>query len=453
VASWIVIGGISLLDNSSNLANAAVIYVIYDTFEERAESGLTQDRILGDLRGKFAQIQDALVFAVVPPAIQGLGVSGGFQMQLQMKGGSFDYARLQQVAGEMVDAGTAQSGIGGVNTSFRASVPQVFADIDRVKAETLDVPVGSVFDSIQSFLGSSYINQFNKFGRNFQVYVQADTRYRLDPDDLRGLYIRNDSGQMIPLDTLTHVDYVQAPAIISLYNLYPTAAVNGRPAPGFSSGDALALMEQMAEQTLPADMGYEWTGMSFQEKRVGGQASVIFALSIFIVFLVLAAQYESWTNPAAVILVVPLALLGVVLGVMSRGFDNNVYTQIGVVLLIGLASKNAILIVEFARELRAKGMSVAEAAVEAAHLRFRPILMTSFAFILGVVPLVIASGAGSASRQVLGTAVFAGMIAATVFNGTFVPVFYTVFQDFSERLAGGSKARGATLGDRDSNLR
>jgi HAE1 family hydrophobic/amphiphilic exporter-1 len=230
------------------------------------------------------------------------------------------------------------------------------------------------------------------------------------------------------------VDFVQAPAIISLYNLYPTASLNGRPAPGFSSGDALALMEQMAERTLPPDMGYEWTGMSFQEQRVGGQATIIFALSILVVFLVLAAQYESWTNPAAVILVIPLALLGVVLGVMARGFDNNVYTQIGVVLLIALASKNAILIVEFARELRASGKSVVDAAIEAAHLRFRPILMTSFAFILGVVPLVIASGAGAASRQALGTVVFAGMIAATLFNGTFVPVFYTVFQQISERL-------------------
>ena len=434
VASWIVIGGISLLDNSSNLANAAVIYVIYDTFEERAESGLTQERILGELRSGFAGLQDAIVFAVVPPAIQGLGVSGGFQMQLQLKGGSSDYARLEQMAGEMISAGTAQSGIGGVNTSFRANVPQMFADIDRVKAETLDVHVGSVFNSIQSFLGSSYINQFNKFGRNFQVYVQADSGYRLGAEDLRDLYVRNDAGQMVPLDTLTEVDFVQAPAIISLYNLYPTASLNGRPAPGFSSGDALALMEQMAERTLPPDMGYEWTGMSFQEQRVGGQATIIFALSILVVFLVLAAQYESWTNPAADILVIPIALLGVVLGVMARGFDNNVYTQIGVVLLIALASKNAILIVEFARELRASGKSVVDAAIEAAHLRFRPILMTSFAFILGVVPLVIASGAGAASRQALGTVVFAGMIAATLFNGTFVPVFYTVFQQISERL-------------------
>ena len=435
IADWIVIGGMSLLDNSANLANAAVVYVVYESFEERGKKGLGQAQILGQLRREFAAIQDAVVFAVVPPAIQGLGVSGGFQMQLQLRGGSTDYARLQQMAGEMIQAGDGQTGLAGLNTSFRANVPQMFADVDRDKAETLDVDVADVFDTIEAFLGSTYVNQFNRFGQNFQVYVQADSGFRLEAADLRGLYVRSAQDRMVPLDTLTQLSFEQGPAILSLYNLYPTAAVNGRAAPGFSSGEALDLMEQMAGTKLPADMGFEWTGMSFQERQIGGQAGLIFALSILIVFLVLAAQYESWTNPMAVILVVPLALLGVVVGVATRHLDSNVYTQIGIVLLIALASKNAILIVEFARELRAEGKDLAEAAVEAAHMRFRPILMTSFAFILGVTPLVIASGAGAASRQALGTAVFAGMIAATVFNGTFVPVFYSVFQGLSERLA------------------
>ena len=433
VAHRLVIGGVSVLDNSASLANAAVIYTIYEGFKERAETGRTQEAILADLRTKLRRIDDALVFVVVPPAIQGLGVAGGFQMQLQLKGGGTDYARLQQMAYELIGAGNAQSGLAGLTTPFRANVPQLFADIDRVKAETLNVAVGDVFSTIQAYLGSTYVNQFNKFGRTFQVYTQAESRFRLEPEDIRQLYVRNRDGQMVPIGTLTDVDYTVGPAVISLYNLYPTAAINGRAAPGFSSGEALAIMEQMAADQLPPDMGFEWTGMSYQEKKVGGQATVVFALSVLIVFLLLAAQYESWTNPAAVILIVPLALLGVVIASVARGFDNNLYTQIGIVLLIALAAKNAILIVEFARELRAKGKDVAEAAIEASHLRFRPILMTSFAFILGVVPLVIATGAGSASRQTLGTAVFGGMIAATIFNGLFVPVFFAVLQGFSER--------------------
>ena len=436
VAHRLVIGGISLLDNSASLANAAVMYAIFESFEERAKSHRTQEVILADLRRNLSQVMEAIVFPVVPPAIQGLGVSGGFQMQVQLKGGSTDLAKLQTTAAELVANGNAQSKLAGLTTSFRATVPQLFVDVDRVKAESLNVAVGDVFSTIQAYLGSSYVNQFNKFNRTFQVYVQADSRYRLEPEDIRDLYVRSRDGKAVPIGTMTKVAYVNGPSVLSLYNLYPSAAVNGRGAPGVSSGDALALMEEMAARTLPPDMGFEWTGMSFQEKRVGGQAALIFGLSVLIVFLVLAAQYESWTNPAAVVLVVPLALLGVVVATMARALDNNVYTQIGIVLLIALASKNAILIVEFARELRAKGKSVEEAAIEAAHLRFRPILMTSFAFILGVVPLVIASGAGAASRQILGTAVFGGMIAATLFNGLFVPVFYTVFQGLSERGAG-----------------
>lgn len=431
-----MIGGISLLDNSASLANAAVMYAIFESFEERAKSHRTQEVILADLRRNLSQVMEAIVFPVVPPAIQGLGVSGGFQMQVQLKGGSTDLAKLQTTAAELVANGNAQSKLAGLTTSFRATVPQLFVDVDRIKAESLNVAVGDVFSTIQAYLGSSYVNQFNKFNRTFQVYVQADSRYRLEPEDIRDLYVRSRDGKAVPIGTMTKVAYVNGPSVLSLYNLYPSAAVNGRGAPGVSSGDALALMEEMAARTLPPDMGFEWTGMSFQEKRVGGQAALIFGLSVLIVFLVLAAQYESWTNPAAVVLVVPLALLGVVVATMARALDNNVYTQIGIVLLIALASKNAILIVEFARELRAKGKSVEEAAIEAAHLRFRPILMTSFAFILGVVPLVIASGAGAASRQILGTAVFGGMIAATLFNGLFVPVFYTVFQGLSERGAG-----------------
>jgi HAE1 family hydrophobic/amphiphilic exporter-1 len=278
------------------------------------------------------------------------------------------------------------------------------------------------------------VNDFNKFGRTYQVYVQADSRFRLKPRDIKNLEVRTNDGQMVPLGTLLDVHENLGPQTITRYNLYPAASITGEAAPGFSSGQALTLMEQMAGTKLPASMGFEWTGMSYQEKQVGGEAIFIFALAVLMVYLILSAQYESWSNPTAVILVVPLALLGAVVAVALRGMDNNVYTQIGVVLLIALASKNAILIVEFASEIRAGGKDAVEAALEAARLRFRPILMTSFTAVLGAVPLLIASGAGAASRQSLGTAIFGGMSAATIFSVLYVPVFYAVIMKLADRI-------------------
>jgi HAE1 family hydrophobic/amphiphilic exporter-1 len=353
---------------------------------------------------------------------------------LQLKGAGFDFAKIGQMTDEMVRDGNTQSGLIGLNTSFRQGYPQIDAAVDRVKAENVNVPVGSVFSALQSYLGSYYVNQFNKFARTYQVYVQADSQYRLEPDDIRRLYVRNTKGQMVPLGTLTDVSFKTAPAVVTLYNLYPAAPINGMAAPGYSSGQALKIMEDMAAQKLPADMGFEWTAMSFQEKLVGNQAIYVFAIASLMVFLVLAAQYESWTDPAAVILVVPLAMLGTVLALIARHFDNNVYTQIGLVLLIALAAKNAILIVEYGRELLAHGMPLMEAAVEASRRRLRPILMTSFAFILGVVPLAFASGAGAASRQALGTAVIGGMLASTMIAILFVPVYYVLMVRLSQWL-------------------
>ncbi|MCU0809003.1 MAG: efflux RND transporter permease subunit, partial [Candidatus Contendobacter sp.] len=435
VAHLLTIGGISLLDNSASLPNGAVIYTIYEDFETRGKAGLTQAKILGEVRRKLAAVQEAVVFAVVPPAIQGLGVSGGFQMMLQLKGAGFDFAKIGQMTDEMVRDGNTQSGLMALNTSFRPGYPMVDTAVDRVKAENVNVPVGSVFGTLQAYLGSYYVNQFNKFGRTYQVYVQADSRYRIEPDDVRRLYVRNTKGQMVPLGTMTDVSFATAPAVITLYNLFLSAPINGMAAPGYSSGQALKIMEDMAGQKLPADMGFEWTGMSFQEKLVGNQAIFVFAIASLMVFLVLAAQYESWTDPAAVILVVPLAMLGTVLALIARQFDNNVYTQIGLVLLIALAAKNAILIVEYGRELLGHGMPLLEAAVEASRRRLRPILMTSFAFILGVVPLAIAKGAGAASRQALGTAVIGGMLASTLIAILFVPVYYVLMVRLSHWLA------------------
>ncbi|HRF01179.1 MAG TPA: multidrug efflux RND transporter permease subunit [Pirellulaceae bacterium] len=431
VEQWFLLGGMSLLDSSVK-SNAATMFLSFEPFEERkGDPARTQEGILGGLAPKFAAIDEAMIFAFPPPGIRGLGVAGGFELKVEDRAG-VGLAELQKVVTDMVVAANGQTDLAGVQSTFRAGVPQIKVDIDRVKAMSLGVPLDAIFSTMQTSLGSAYVNDFNLFGKTYQVRVQADQRFRMQPEDIGRLQVRNRDGRMIPLSTFATVSKTLGPQIIPRYNLYPSATINGGAAPGVSSGEALSLMEQMAAERLPTTMGIEWTGMSFQEKRVGSQALYVFALGVLMVYLVLAAQYESWFMPAAVIMVVPLALLGTVIAVAVRGMDNNIYTQIGIVLIIALASKNAILIVEFARELRAKGRSILEAAVEAARLRFRPILMTSFAFILGIVPLVNASGAGAASRRALGTAVFGGMIAATLLAVFFVPVFYVLMQRLAE---------------------
>jgi len=431
VASWFMIGGQSILD-SSVASNAAAMYITYTPWSERTgRPGLSQEEIIGNLMGQFQQVREASIFAFPPPAIMGLGVAGGFQMQVEDRG-NVGLRELQQVIDELVRDGNAQTGLTQLQSTFRAAVPMIYADVDRVKAKSLGVPLDSVFGTLQTALGSAYVNDFNKFGKSYQVRVQADQKFRLEPEDVRRLEVRNLQGQMVPLGTFVKVEKRLGPLVIPRYNLYPSASINGSAAPGYSSGQAMQLMEQMGARKLPSGMDSEWTGMSYQEKRVGGQATFVFALAVLMVYLVLAAQYESWLMPAAVILVVPLALLGTVIAVACRGMDNNIYTQIGIVLIIALASKNAILIVEFARELRSKGRSIIDAALEASRLRFRPILMTSFAFILGIYPLVNATGAGAASRRSLGTAVFGGMLAATVLAVFFVPVFFVLMQRLSE---------------------
>lgn len=430
IAQWVTFIGFSLIDGTQ-ASNTAAVFVIMDPWEARTTPNLSQPAILGALQRQLSSIQDAIAYAFPPPAIQGLGVAGGFQMQLEDRGG-VGLQELQAMSQQVIADGNAQSQLTNLNTTFRADVPQLFAEVDRTKAKALDIPLDAVFGTLQTYLGSAYANDFNKFGRTWQVTVQADSDYRVKPEDIRRLNVRNDAGQMVPLGTLVKVDETVGPQTILRYNLYPSASITGEAAAGFSSGQALNLMEQLADNTLPPSMGYSWTGMSYQEKQVGSESIMVFALAIVLVFLVLAAQYESWSSPAAVILVVPLAVLGTVLALLIRQTDNNVYTQIGIVLLIGLASKNAILIVEFARAEREAGKSILESAVSAARLRFRPILMTSIASVFGFLPLVVASGAGAASRQAIGTAVVGGMIAATVMSLLFTPVFYVVMQRVSE---------------------
>jgi HAE1 family hydrophobic/amphiphilic exporter-1 len=429
VADWVILGGFSLID-ATNSSNAAAIWVTLDPWDERDDPSLKQEVILANLQGHFSRIQDSIIYGFFPPAIPGLGVAGGFQMQIEDRGG-VGLQELDVMVREIVQDGNAQTQLAGLNTTFRMDVPQLFAEVDRTKAKTLGIPLSEVFGTLQAYLGSAYVNDFNKFGRTWQVKVQADHQFRTEPRDIRGLEVRNAAGEMVPIGTLVSVDRIVGPQTILRYNLYPTASITGAAAPGYSSGQALNLMEQLANQKLPTSMGFEWTGMSFQEKKVGSEAIMVFALAIVLVFLVLAAQYESWTNPAAVIMVVPLAILGTVVALLMKGTDNNVYTQIGVVLLIGMASKNAILIVEFAMAEREKGKGIVEAVVDAAKLRFRPILMTAISSIAGFMPLVVASGAGAASQQAIGTAVVGGMIAATIMSLLFTPVFFVVMQRLS----------------------
>ena len=430
VQDWVSLGGYSLID-ATNASNSATVFVVMTPWEERTDPSLSQEAILARLQTELGGIQEAVAFAFPPPGIPGLGVAGGFQMQLQDRG-DIGLQELGKMTDELIADGNAQSTLNNLNTTFRSSVPQLFAEVDRTKAKQLGVSLNELFGTLQAYLGSAYVNDFNKFGRTWQVKIQADHQFRLEPEDIRRLEVRRPDGRMVPVGTLVAVERTLGPQTILRYNLFPSASITGEAALGFSSGQALNLMEQMADQKLPNSMGYEWTGMSYQEKQVGSEAIMIFALAIVLVFLVLAAQYESWTSPAAVIMVVPLAVLGTVAALMARQFDNNVYTQIGIVLLIGLAAKNAILIVEFASEERAKGKGILDAAASAAQLRFRPILMTAISSIAGFTPLVVAAGAGAASRQAIGTAVVGGMLAATVMTFVFTPVFYVVMQRLRE---------------------
>lgn len=430
----VAISGLSVLDNNASLANAGIAYVILKSWSEREkEKGQDVVSIIRALHAGVSNIPDGIAFPLVPPPIQGIGNSSGFTMQVESRDGSFDYVKLLRVTNAIIEDAERQSAVQRLVTPFRADVPQFKVEVDRSKAESLKVSVGDVFSTVSSYLGSSYVNRFTKFGLSFQVYVQADSQYRLLPSDILKLYVRSQDGNMVPIGSLAQIKPIVGPSVVSLFNLYLSSTIVGSPAPGYSSGQALALMEQVAAQTLPPGTAFEWSAMSFQEKIVGNQLYYAFALAIMLVYLCLAGQYESWLAPLAVILAVPLALIGPVIALTSVGLPNNLYTQIGLMLLIALSAKNAILIVEVARERRiVERMSIFDAAVEAARTRFRPILMTSIAFILGVVPLVLAQGAGAAARVSLGLCVFSGMIASTCLAVLFVPSFFIVLQRFEE---------------------
>jgi len=441
VKGWITSGGFSALD-AANLSNVLTEYVMYEDLDKRPPS-LTQSEIVRTLNDRLKSIRRADFSVLIPPPIPGLGQAGGFQMMIEDRG-SIGLGELEKATDQiLLKAGRAPE-LKDVTTTFSAASPQLELDIDRTMVESLGVTINDVFQTLQTYLGSAYVNLFDKFNQSFQVRLQADANYRRRLADISNLYVANRTGQMVPLGALLDVHRVLGSELLTRYNLYPASSIIGSAAPGYSSGQSLDAMESVANSTLPTGMDYDWTGLAYQEKLIGSQAYFIFALSITLVFLVLAAQYESWTDPAAVVLTVPMALIGVIAALMIRTFPTDLYTQIGLVLMIALAAKNAILIVEFARELKADGMTAVEAAVEATRRRFRPILMTSIAFILGVVPLLTASGAGAASQQSLGTVVFGGMLASTMLAIPFVPVFYIVMEELSQwymhRKAAGAQA-------------
>ena len=435
VEEVISIAGISALDSSSSLANAGVAYLILKDWSVRGPGEDLRSLVVG-LNQKLAAIPEARILVIPPPPIQGIGNAAGFAMQIELRDGNSDFGKLQAITAAMVASAQTQSALQRVSSSFRSMVPQFDVEIDRIKTQTLHVTTDQVFSTLASYLGSTYVNQFNKFGRTFQVYAQASSQFRLTPRDIEKLMVRNSQGDMIPLGTVAKITPSVGPSLISLYNLYPSATIIGLPAQGFSSGQSMALMEQIAAKTLPPGTGYEWTAMSYQEKVVGGQIYFVFGLAMLLVYLVLAGQYESWYAPIAVILAVPLSLLGPMAVLTGLRIENNLYTQIGLILLIALSAKNAILIVEVALELHVRDRKpLLESAVAAARARFRPILMTSFAFILGVVPLVLATGAGASARKSIGITVFSGMIASTCLAVLFVPTFFVVVQRLENWLA------------------
>ena len=432
VAHTINIPGLSLL-SSSNLPNAATMFLTFTPFSERVgQPGQSGPEIMNSLRGAFGGLEDGDVLAFGPPPVDGLGNTGGFKLQIEDRR-ALGFEALQAAVDNLIEKSATLPRIAGVQSSFRVAEPHLFLQIDRTKAKAAGVALNDVFDTLQNYLGSAYVNDFTLYGRNWQVTAQADAKFRLRREDVGNLKVRNADGDMVPLATLITVEDVTGPALVNRYQLYPSADLYGSLLPGTSSGQAIAAMDALAHRELPEGMRIEWTDLSFQEIEASQdiKTRLVLPLGLVFVFLVLAAQYESWSMPLAIILIVPMCLSAAIAGIWIAKMENNIFTQVGLLVLIGLASKNAILIVEFARKLQDQGRSARDAAVEACRLRLRPILMTSFAFILGVVPLVLARGAGSEMRRALGVAVFSGMLGVTLFGLFFTPTFYVVISWFT----------------------
>ncbi len=418
-----------------NAPNSGIVFYTLDDFAERKGPGLSGGEIAAEVNKRLGAIQDAFIMVFPPPPVDGLGAIGGFKLYVQDRANLGPDALYQAVQALQMKA-WQEPRLAGVFSGYQINVPQLDAEVDRTKAKQLGVPLAAIFDTMQINLGSLYVNDFNKFGRTYQVIAQADAPFRSDASSIGQFKVRNSAGEMVPLGSLVSISNGYGPDRVERYNSFMAADFNGGPAPGVSSGQAQAVMEQLAQETLPRGIGFEWTALTYQEILSGNTMIVVFPLCVLLVFLVLAAQYESWTLPLAVILIVPASILCALLGVWLTDGDNNIFTQIALFVLVGLASKNAILIVEFARDLEHQGKGIVEAALEACHLRLRPILMTSIAFIMGVLPLVFSSGAGSEMRHAMGVAVFAGMLGVTLFGLFLTPVFYVLLRMLAVRLEG-----------------
>jgi len=427
-------------------SNNASLIVNLKPWEERRTKETQLAAILDRARREFSAYPEALTLVFMPPPIPGLGSAGGLQFELQDRAGRGSQ-ELDRTARQFLTAAGQRPELSGLFTAFRTTVPQVKVALDREKVKTLGIQLNTVFDSLQTYLGGLLVNDFNRFGRTWKVKVQAEPEFRLAPQNIRGIYVRNQTGSMVPLSTLAKVERMVGPDMLQRYNLLRAAEFSGSAAPGYSSGQAIAAMEEVAQTTLPQGFGYEWTGTAFQEKEARGAQALLFGLALLLVFLCLAAQYESWGIPFGVLLGIPIGVAGAFLAVWLRGLVNDVYVQIGLVMLIGLAAKNAILIVEFAKAKHERdGLPLMQAALAGAQLRFRPILMTSCAFILGVVPLVLARGAGAASRWSLGTAVFGGMATATALGVFLIPVLFVLIERVIGRVSGRAGAAEAGTG-------
>ena len=425
------VNGYSLLDGQIK-NNAALVFVLLKPFAERSDPGLSVFNVLPQLNRQFAAIKEGQVFAINPPSIPGLGSTGGFEFYLQNKGAG-DMQTTQQVLNEFLQKARQRPELQGVNSTFKAYTQQMFVDLDRSKAEILDVPVADVFQAMQSLFGSQIVGQFSQFSRIWWVVMQADAEYRAKPDDFKDVYIKSRQGTMVPLSALMTTRYIAAPKILTRFNGFPSVKITGNAADGFSSGQALSAMEDVAREVLPNDFAYAWAGQALQEKSSGSTSTAAFVFGLIVVFLLLAAMFEKWTLPLAVVLSVPFAILGALLLTWALGLQNDVYFQVGLVVLVGLAAKNAILIVEFAIERVRRGMTAYDAAIEAAGLRLRAIVMTSFAFILGTIPLAIATGPGANSLHAIGTGVIGGMLASTLVATFFVPLFFVTLEELSAK--------------------
>jgi hydrophobic/amphiphilic exporter-1 (mainly G- bacteria), HAE1 family len=419
----IAVAGVSATEGNTPLPSAGLLYVTLHDWKERTGEGQDLRSLYVKLNALLAEIPQAQSRVLLPPPINGLGLSGGFQMQLVLKDGSNDWGKLAEAAHAMAERAQGDPRFQEAFTPLRVNVPQLRMEINRSRAEALGVSVSDAYDTVQTYLGASFVNLFSALGQNYTVYVQADPDTRRDLAAIGELTVRSKGGEMVPLGAFTQFTATSGPAVASQYNLYPTATLLGVAAPGVASGEAMAALEAFAAELLPPGVGYEWTAMSYQEKLVGRSVVLVFSLALVLVYLVLAGQYENWRTPVPVLLSVPLALVGTVGALLAVGLPNNIYVQIGLVLLIALSAKNAILIVEVASELIHQGHAVADAALEASRRRLRPILMTSLTFILGVVPLVLSSGAGAAARISIGITVLSGMLASTLLAVAFVPVF------------------------------